>query len=109
MKRNLKNNLWEPINLGKHDNYNTNDICDRWKKQRNSWVGPKKVEGKADVRGQVTPSNIPDELTNVERRQIRRTFKSLQGPYKAFNHYYPLEEAVDLYMEIWYEPSSSDY
>ena len=39
MKRNLKNNLWEPINLGKHDNYNTNDICDRWKKQRNAWVG----------------------------------------------------------------------
>jgi len=108
MRKHLKSDLWEPINLGKHENYHTAAICDRWKKERNAWVGPKKSAG-GDVRGQLTPSNIPDELTNVERRQIRRTFKSLQGPYKQFNHYYPLEEAVDLYMEIWYEPSSSDY
>jgi hypothetical protein len=33
--------------------------------------------------------------------------KSLQGPYDKFKHHYPLEEAVDLYMEIWYDSSSS--
>lgn len=61
------------------------------------------------MRGGITPSTIPEDLTNAERRLVRRTFKSLQGPYKGFKHYYPLDEAVDLYMEIWYEPSSSDY
>lgn len=34
--------------------------------------------------------------------------KSLQGPYDGFNSHYPLEEAIDIYMEIWYDSSSSD-
>ena len=32
--------------------------------------------------------------------------KSVQGPYPKFNHYYPLEEIIDLYMEIWYDDDS---
>jgi len=43
----------------------------------------------------------------MERRSIKRIMKSLQGPYDRFRHHYPLEEAVDLYMEIWYDSSSS--
>lgn len=32
--------------------------------------------------------------------------KSVQGPYPRFNGYYPLEEVIDLYMEIWYDDDS---
>ena len=34
--------------------------------------------------------------------------KQLSGPYKEFEAYYPLEDTIELYMEIWYESSSSD-
>ena len=34
--------------------------------------------------------------------------KQLSGPYKEFDTYYPLEDTIELYMEIWYESSSSD-
>ena len=34
--------------------------------------------------------------------------KQLSGPYNAFEQYYPLEDAIELYNEIWYESSSSD-
>ena len=34
--------------------------------------------------------------------------KQLSGPYKEFESYYPLEDTIELYMEIWYESSSSD-
>jgi hypothetical protein len=43
----------------------------------------------------------------MERRNIKRIMKSLQGPYDRFKHHYPLEEVVDIYMEIWYDSSSS--
>jgi hypothetical protein len=39
MRKNLVSKLWEPINLGKPENYNTVTIADRWKKERNAWVG----------------------------------------------------------------------
>lgn len=32
--------------------------------------------------------------------------KSVQGPYPKFINYYPLEEIIDLYMEIWYDSDS---
>lgn len=34
--------------------------------------------------------------------------KQLSGPYNSFEQYYPLEDAIELYNEIWYESSSSD-
>ena len=34
--------------------------------------------------------------------------KQLSGPYSAFEQYHPLEDAIELYNEIWYESSSSD-
>ena len=51
---------------------------------------------------------IPKEETDPTRLAIRRTMKQLSGPYKEFEGYYPLEDTVELYMEIWYESSSSD-
>ena len=35
--------------------------------------------------------------------------KSDSGPYEAFKHHYPLQEAIDMYMEIWNESDSSEY
>ena len=51
---------------------------------------------------------IPKEETDPCRLAIRRTMKQLSGPYKEFEGYYPLEDTIELYMEIWYESSSSD-
>ena len=39
MRKNLKSNLWNPINLGKPENYHTTTIAERWKKERDNWVG----------------------------------------------------------------------
>lgn len=82
MRRSLRKNQWNHLDLGKPENYQTPAIAARWKEERNAWVGRKPAPQEADVRGQITPSTIPDELTNTERRGVRRTFKSLQGPYK---------------------------
>ena len=60
-----------------------------------------------DVRGQESTSTISQDPENTERRHIKRIMKSLQGPYDRFRHHYPLEEVVDIYMEIWYDSSSS--
>lgn len=60
-----------------------------------------------DVRGKETSSTISPDPENTERRQIKRIMKSLQGPYDRFKHHYPLEEVVDIYMDIWYDSSSS--
>lgn len=61
-----------------------------------------------DVRGNVTSGPIPQVETEPVRLAIRRTMKQLSGPYNAFDQYYPLEDAIELYNEIWYESSSSD-
>ena len=63
--------------------------------------------GENDVRGTEFSSSISSDPDNTERRQIKRIMKSLQGPYDRFKHHFPLEEVVDIYMEIWYDSSSS--
>ena len=42
------------------------------------------------------------------RRKIKLTMRSVQTPYEPFESYYPLEEVIDTYMEIWYQSDSSD-
>jgi hypothetical protein len=59
-----------------------------------------------DVRGSILSKAIPVEPDNTERRHIKRIMKSVQGPYPKFTAYYPLEEVIDLYMEIWYKDDS---
>jgi len=51
---------------------------------------------------------LPVDPNSQERRHVKRTMKALQGPYEGFKYHYPLEEAIDIYMEIWYDSSSSD-
>ena len=34
--------------------------------------------------------------------------KSVQGPYPSFNNYFPLEQVIDLYMEVWFSDDDSD-
>ena len=43
------------------------------------------------------------------RRVIKNTMKMLSGPYPAFEMYHTLEDTIELYNEIWYESSSSDF
>ena len=40
-------------------------------------------------------------------RYIKDIMRSVQSPYPPFKSYYQLEDVVDLYMEVWYEDSSS--
>ena len=42
------------------------------------------------------------------RKKIKHTMKSVTSPYEPFEGYYPLEEVIDTYMEIWYQSDSSD-
>lgn len=60
------------------------------------------------MRGGVSSGPIPQSETEPTRLAVRRTMKQLSGPYNAFDQYYPLEDAIELYNEIWYESSSSD-
>ena len=60
----------------------------------------------ADVHGTAKCTSIPQKSEDPERRTIKRVMKSVQAPYPRFQNYYPLEEAIDLYMEIWYKDDS---
>jgi hypothetical protein len=60
------------------------------------------------VRGAFSSKGLPIDPNSQERRHVKRTMKALQGPYEGFKYHYPLEEAIDIYMEIWYDSSSSD-
>jgi hypothetical protein len=49
---------------------------------------------------------VPLDQYDPERKALKKTMKSVQGPYARFSNYYPLEEIIDLYMEIWYDSDS---
>ena len=42
------------------------------------------------------------------RKSIKQVMRSVQSPYDNFEAYYPLEEVIDTYMEIWYQSDSDD-
>lgn len=120
MRQSLKKDRWEPLDLGAASNYTSEAVQARWEKSRQEWVNVSdettddcqsdKNLGKNnenDARGTEKTSTISPDPENLERRQIKRIMKSLQGPYDRFKHHYPLEEVVDIYMEIWYDSSSS--
>jgi len=58
------------------------------------------------VRGGIPSEPIPIEIDDKERRNVKKIMKSVQGPYPRFEVYYPLEEVIDTYMEIWYKDDS---
>ena len=59
------------------------------------------------MRGQFKEGSIPTEVDDMERRQVKRTMKSVQSPYQGFDYHYPLDQCIDIYMEIWYDSDSS--
>ena len=74
--------------------------------QRTPQIGG--ANGEQDVRGTMQSGPIPQSETDSTRLAVRRTMKQLSGPYSPFDKYYPLEDTIELYNEIWYESSSSD-
>jgi hypothetical protein len=40
------------------------------------------------------------------REKIKGTMKSVQSPYEPFESYYPLNDVIDTYMEIWFNSDS---
>jgi hypothetical protein len=58
------------------------------------------------VRGTTPSKPVPLDQYDPERKALKKTMKSVQGPYARFSNYYPLEEIIDLYMEIWYDSDS---
>lgn len=59
------------------------------------------------MRAPMQSKAVPLDSSDPERRSLKKTMKSVQGPYSRFDNYYPLEEVIDLYMEIWYDDDSS--
>lgn len=59
------------------------------------------------MRGDVPRKAVSIDNNDPDRRALKKIMKSVQGPYNKFDSYYPLEEIIDLYMEIWYDDDSS--
>mgnify|MGYP000270914125 FL=1 len=50
-------------------------------------------------------ANGPDAMM---RKREKKTMKSVNSPYEPFEAFYPLNDIIDTYMEIWYKDESSD-
>ena len=74
-----------------------------WEKRRQEWLGTYR-EGE-DARGKRSSAPLPEDQKALS--DIKMVLKAWAGPYPSFRHYYPLEEVIDLYMEVWYDDSSS--
>ena len=103
----------EYLNLGENKNYKTATISKRWEQERSKWL--KKAKGGSDPKDGLPTLSIPNDHkqktksgTMSLRKKVKRTMKSVQSPYDPFESYYPLEEVIDTYMEIWYQSDSSD-
>lgn len=83
MKKSLKKDRWNPLDLGAHANYSAEKVAQRWETNRRDWVDvskfgaltlqnesyPKKTKsGENDVRGAEKTSTIPQDPDNTERR-----------------------------------------
>ena len=98
---------------------------------RTGWLNPKSHEQFVEVRGKRLkhtidprdgvagkPLPMDHKQKSVEiilgkehpvstRKKIKRVMRSVTSPYEPFEAYYPLEEVIDTYMEIWYQSDSS--
>lgn len=50
---------------------------------------------------------VPSDLK--EYKWIKDICKSVRGPYPKFKKFYQLDDLLEVYLEIWYEDSSSDF
>ena len=112
MSLDSQGNSCSVLDLGADKNYKTKVIQTRWDQERQKWLDK---ASKTDPRDGVPVGQIPidhkkktvDNSMSI-RRRIKHTMRSVQSPYMPFESYYPLEEVIDTYMEIWYQSDSSD-
>ena len=98
------------LELGLAKNYKTKAVQNRWEQERLRWLTkPKANQNKPDPRDGISLANLPQDhkqktVDNAMslRKKIKRTMKSVTSPYEPFETYYPLEDVIDTYMEIWY-------
>lgn len=96
----------EPLSFPKPEEYTADAVSNRWAQQRNAWLSAKNTG--ADIHDGVTPrKRIPDDRVDLERKKVKKIMKAQAPPYNRCPGYYPLEDAIDLYMQIWYDDSSS--
>lgn len=116
MKQSLRNDRWQPLQLGQPGNYSSIAVQDRWQQQRDQWLnvrhlGLLRVQERSEEpeARQIFPSaQISSNPNDQTRKLVRKTMKSVQGPYQGFENHYPLEQCIDLYVEIWQDSDSSD-
>jgi hypothetical protein len=102
------------LDLGLSKNYKTKTIQNRWETERSKWL-QKPGQKKPDPRDGILVTNLPqdhkqrtkDNSTSV-RKKLKRTMKSVTSPYEPFETYFPLDQVIDTYIEIWYQSDSSD-
>jgi hypothetical protein len=80
-------------------------VASRWNQQRQAWL--QAVVKEPNAHGDIKTKLIPEDHSDPERKRAKRTMKSMSPPYYKFTNYYPLEDIIDLYMQIWYDDSSS--
>jgi hypothetical protein len=107
------------LDLGQNKNYKTKVIQDRWEAQRALWLDCKNHRNSDkgyDPRDGIPSEELPmdhKKKSSIEpglsvRKMIKMTMRSVQSPYEPFEAYYPLDEVIDTYMEIWYQSDSDD-
>ena len=114
--QNAGGNSCQYLNLGPNKNYKTATITTRWEDERLKWLKKNNNNKNApDPKDGLATKNIPTDhkLKTSDgymsmRKKVKRTMKSVQSPYDPFECYYPLEEVIDTYMDIWYQSDSSD-
>ena len=100
------------LNLGDHENYKTKIVQNRWSQHRNKWLtttspeDPKNV--KMGVESKAFPKEDESKTQQALRKKTKRTMKSTTAPYEPFQNFYPLEEVIDTYIEIWYKDDSDE-
>ena len=55
----------------------------------------------------VPRKRLPEDRVDLERKKVKKIMKFQAPPYSKFPAYYPLEDSIELYMQIWYDDSSS--
>ena len=107
------------LDLGANKNYKTKTIQDRWETHRALWLDSKNHKNNSsgyDPRDGVPSEELPmdhKKRSTIEpglsmRKMVKMTMRSVQSPYEPFESYYPLDEVIDTYMEIWYQSDSDD-
>ena len=87
----------EPLVFKRTEDYTGEAVLNRWAEQRDAWLGQKNKG--PDVHDPATPrKKIPEDRVDLERKKVKKIMKAQAPPYNRFPAYYPLEDAIDLYM-----------